>query len=108
MIRHAFGALGNLQYFSLQKFNEDCSIEKNTRKQLKRNVIGEMNVLPLYLPEDGRAMEAVRELAIKGNPRVTDHTLQHIDSFRRWENRVAAEEAKGSPDGAEAAERAAA
>jgi trimethylamine--corrinoid protein Co-methyltransferase len=92
IIRHAFGALGNLQYFSLDKFTEDCSIEMHTRNGLKENIIGDMNVLPLFLPQDDHAMEAIVELAVKGNAQVTDHTLKNLDAFKKWEKRVQSEE----------------
>ncbi len=98
MIRHAFGTLGNLQYFSLDKFNEDCKIETNSRNGQKENVIGDMNVLPLYLPQDELAMEAIYELAIKGNPKDTNHTLKNIDTFKKWEKWVEAEEVKSGAE----------
>lgn len=92
MIRHAFGALGNLQFFSPKKFEEDCRAETEARKAVNKNVIGEISVLPLHIPSDDQAMEAIFELAQKGNARITDHTLKNVDVFRKWEERVASEE----------------
>ncbi len=92
MIRHAFGALGNLQFFSPKKFEEDCRAETEARKAVNKNVIGEISVLPLHIPSDDQAMGAIFELAQKGNARITDHTLKNVDVFRKWEERVASEE----------------
>lgn len=94
MIRHAFGTLGNLQFFSLEKFSRDCEAETKARAELERNAIGEMEVLPLYLPADDMTMEAIHELAVKGNPKITDHSLRNVHAFRKWEERVAAEAKK--------------
>jgi len=94
MIRHAFGALGNLQFFSLEKFDRDCQAETDAREELETNAIGEMEVLPLYLPGDELAMEAIREQAVRGNPRITDHSLRNVNAFKKWQERIAAEERK--------------
>ena len=92
MIRHAFGALGNLQFFNPQKFEADCMAELETRQGINTNVIGEINVLPLHLPPDPHALEAISEFARKGNPKITDHTLKNVNAFRQWEEEVARQE----------------
>jgi trimethylamine--corrinoid protein Co-methyltransferase len=93
MIRHAFGALGNLQFFNPLKFEEDCRSEAEAKRCIDKNAIGEISVLPLHFPADDLAMEAIFEFARKGNPRLTDHTLKNVDVFRQWEERFLAEEA---------------
>ena len=94
MVRHAFGALGNLQFFNPKKFVEDCKNETMVRRETDRNAIGEISVLPLHIPADDQAMEAIFELALKGNPKIMDHSLRNVDVFRKWEERVAKEEAR--------------
>ncbi len=87
IIRHAFGALGNLNFFSLHKFSEDCRIETESRADFRKNAIGGLDVLPNFLPKDPQALQAVEEIAERGNPMVTDHSLANVDSFAQWENR---------------------
>lgn len=84
IIRHAMGALGSLNYFSTEKFIDDCERERYAQKTLER-VPAPEGVLPLYFPADEQALEGIREIAVKGNPKVTDHTLRNVDSFRSWE-----------------------
>ncbi|WP_163339434.1 trimethylamine methyltransferase family protein [Desulfopila sp. IMCC35008] len=84
ILRHAMGALGSLNFFSMEKFLEDCERERYSRKIFKtcsKNV----GVMPLYFPRDDHAFEGIREIAEKGNPKCTDHTLKNVDSFRQWE-----------------------
>jgi len=92
IVRHAFGALGNLTYFSLEKFIADCSAEDRSRQAFRDKSLEDVGVVPLHLPEDDAAMEAVREIAEKGNPMMTDHTLRHVDAFAQWEERVLRED----------------
>jgi trimethylamine--corrinoid protein Co-methyltransferase len=51
-------------------------------------------MIPLYFPGDEQALEGIREIAEKGNPKAADHTLKNVDSFRQWEGviRKAAEQ----------------
>ncbi|MDM8536774.1 trimethylamine methyltransferase family protein [Desulfobacterales bacterium HSG17] len=88
IVRHALGAMGSLNFFSLEKFNEDCEREASARKEFARNQHPETGILPIELPADLQAFEAIRDMAEKGNPRSTDHTLQNVKSFMDWENRV--------------------
>lgn len=80
MVRHALGALGNLNFFSMEKFEEDC------RRELVAASRQPAPPVPaaLHLPRDERALDAVREIAVRKNPRNTDHSLQHVDDFARW------------------------
>lgn len=94
MVRHAFGALGNLQFFNPKKLEEDCRTEAEARRAIDRNAIGEISVLPLHIPSDDQAMEAIFEFSEKGNPKITDHSLRNVDVFRKWEERIASEEAR--------------
>jgi trimethylamine--corrinoid protein Co-methyltransferase len=93
MLRHAFGALGNLQFFSINKLDEDCRVETEARRAQRMDIMEGLNVLPLYLPKDDNAMEAIRQFADKLNPKETDHTLQHVGAFSGWEKAVIAAEA---------------
>ncbi len=87
IIRHAFGALGNLNFFSLHKFNEDCRIETESRADFRKNAIGGLDVLPNFMPRDDKAFQGIQEVAEKGNPMVTDHSLRNVDAFMKWEAR---------------------
>jgi trimethylamine--corrinoid protein Co-methyltransferase len=88
IVRHAMGAMGSLNFFSLEKFNEDCEREAEARKEFAKIQTPETGILPLELPADHQAFEAIRDMADKGNPRSTDHTLQNVKSFMDWETRV--------------------
>lgn len=87
MVRHAMGALGNLTFFSMEKFLEDCERERYSRK-IFASCPGHMGVIPLYFPGDDQAIEGIREIAEKGNPTFAEHTLIHVDSFRQWEKSI--------------------
>ena len=41
--------------------------------------------MPLYFPRDDHALEGIREVAERGNPKFAEHTLKNVDSFRQWE-----------------------
>ncbi len=93
MVRHALGAMGNLTFFSLEKFMEDCKREAWVRK----NAADTEKSLPvphLWLPEDPDAVGAVREMALRGNPRSTDHNLRHVNDMAAWERQILAAEEK--------------
>lgn len=85
IVRHAMGALGNLNFFSLKKFLEDCERERRSRKIFDA-MPKEMGVMPMLFPADDHALEGIREIAEKGNPKNADHTLTNVDSFRQWED----------------------
>jgi len=87
IIRHAFGALGNLNFFSLHKFSEDCRIEAASRADFRKNAIGGLDVLPNFLPKDDQVLPAIDEIADRGSPMVTNHTLRNVDAFMKWETR---------------------
>ncbi len=82
ILRHAMGAMGNLNYFSLEKFVEDCKRERTARLQWLRT--RHDFVVPLHLPEDPDAVSGIREIAQKGGAKYADHTLNHVDAFARW------------------------
>ncbi|MBM9604155.1 trimethylamine methyltransferase family protein [Desulfopila inferna] len=84
IVRHAMGALGSLNFFSLEKFMEDCERERYSRK-IFEEIPKNTGVIPLYFPGDDHALEGVREIAEKGNPKTAEHTLKNVDSFRQWE-----------------------
>ncbi len=85
IIRHAMGALGSLNFFSLEKFLEDCERERRSR-MIFDAIPKDEGMIPLYFPGDNQALAGVREIAEKGNPRLADHTLTNVDSFRQWED----------------------
>jgi trimethylamine--corrinoid protein Co-methyltransferase len=83
ILRHAMGALGNLTFFSLDKFIMDCEREREARKlwlKAKHDF-----VIPLYLPEDRHVVKGIREIAEKGGAKNADHTLTNVDTFRKWQ-----------------------
>lgn len=93
ILRHAMGALGSLNFFSMEKFLDDCERERHSR-EIFEACPKDFGVLPLYFPGDDHALEGIREIAEKGNPKFTEHTLKNVDSFRQWEKIIndAAEE----------------
>ncbi|MFO7817714.1 MAG: trimethylamine methyltransferase family protein [Desulfovibrionales bacterium] len=84
IVRHALGALGSLNFFSLEKFLEDCERERRS-KEVFDTISKDQGMIPLYFPSDDQALEGIREIAEKGNPKFADHTLKNVDSFRHWE-----------------------
>ncbi len=88
IVRHAMGALGNLNYFSLEKFLGDCESERRSR-ELFDAIPKDQGTIPLFFPGDDQALAGIREIADRGrNPRLADHTLQNVDSFRHWEDKI--------------------
>ena len=81
------GALGSLNFFSLEKFMEDCERERRS-KQVFEASPKDRGVIPMYFPADNDAMAGIREIAEKGNPKSADHTLKNVDSFRLWESAI--------------------
>lgn len=86
ILRHAMGALGNLNFFSLEKFIKDCEREREARKIWLRT--RHDFIVPLYLPGDKRAVKGIREIAEKGGPKNADHTLENVGSFCNWHKRI--------------------
>ena len=84
IVRHAMGALGSLNFFSLEKFIEDCAVERSADK-LFRESEANHGVISLYFPSDENALKGIREIAEKGNPKNADHTLKNVDAFMKWE-----------------------
>jgi trimethylamine---corrinoid protein Co-methyltransferase len=82
ILRHAMGALGSLNFFSLEKFVEDCERERAARKIWLRT--RHDYIIPLYLPEDKNVVKGIREIAQKGGAKYADHTLNNIGSFLKW------------------------
>ncbi len=82
ILRHAMGAMGNLNYFSLEKLIEDCKRERKARLQWLRT--RHDFIVPLHLPEDLSAVSGIREIAERGGAKHADHTLKHVDAFARW------------------------
>jgi trimethylamine--corrinoid protein Co-methyltransferase len=88
ILRHAMGALGNLNYFSKEKFIQDCEWERGARKrwlQTRHDFL-----VPLYLPEDKHVVRGIREIMEKGGPKNADHTLTHVGAFLRWHDKLTA------------------
>jgi trimethylamine--corrinoid protein Co-methyltransferase len=80
------GALGSLNFFSLEKFIEDCKKERVARKiwiKTRHDFI-----VPLYVPEDKHVVRGIREIAEKGGPKNADHTLSNVDAFINWRKRL--------------------
>ena len=87
IVRHAMGALGSLNFFSLEKFLEDCERERRS-KTVFDAIPKDKGVIPMYFPSDFQALAGIREIAEKGNPKDADHTLKNVDSFNQWENTI--------------------
>jgi trimethylamine--corrinoid protein Co-methyltransferase len=87
ILRHAMGALGSLNFFSLEKFVEDCKRERAARKvwlKMRHDFI-----VPLYVPEDKQVVRGIREIAEKGGPKNADHTLNNVGAFIKWRKKLA-------------------
>jgi trimethylamine--corrinoid protein Co-methyltransferase len=82
ILRHAMGAMGNLNYFSLEKFVQDCKRERTARLQWLRT--RHDFIVPLHLPEDLDAVSGIREIVERGGAKNADHTLKHVDAFAQW------------------------
>lgn len=93
IIRHAMGTLGSLNYFSPDKFLQDCEAERQSIKRFEDDPANRW-VAPLYFPEDTQTMAGLREIAEKGNPKQADHTLQNVESFMQWEQKIYEQENK--------------
>ncbi len=94
MLRHSLGALGSLNYFSLDKFIQDCNREREAMRimwQTRHDFIK-----PLYFPEDKRVIAGIREIIEKGGAKNADHTLNNIDSFNQWHSVIQEAEEKKS------------
>ena len=87
ILRHAMGALGSLNFFSLEKFLEDCERERRS-KIIFESLPKDTGMIPMYFPGDDQALAGIREIAEKGNPKNADHTLKNVDSFRVWEDSI--------------------
>ena len=87
VVRHAMGALGSLNFFSLEKFMEDCERERRSMQMFEASP-KDRGVIPMYFPADDEALSGIREIAAKGNPKSADHTLKNVDSFRLWETTI--------------------
>lgn len=86
ILRHAMGTLGSLNYFSLDKFVQDCERERETRKiwlKMRHDF-----VVPLYLPKDKGVVKGIREIAEKGGAKNADHTLNNLSAFVDWQKRL--------------------
>ena len=87
ILRHAMGALGSLNFFSLEKFLEDCENERRSRMVFDA-IPKDKGMIPLYFPGDEQVLSGIREIAEKGNPKNADHTLKNVDSFSQWEDTI--------------------
>jgi trimethylamine--corrinoid protein Co-methyltransferase len=87
ILRHAMGALGSLNYFSLEKFIEDCKRERAARRTWLK--MRHDFVVPLYVPEDRHVVRGIREIAEKGGPKRADHTLNNVGAFLNWRRKLA-------------------
>jgi len=87
IIRHAMGALGSLNFFSLEKFIEDCERERRSQK-IFSEAPKDRGVIPMYFPGDDETIDGIREICEKGNPKYADHSLKNVEAFMKWENTI--------------------
>jgi trimethylamine---corrinoid protein Co-methyltransferase len=87
IIRHSLGALGSLNFFSLDKFIQDCEREREAQA-IFSIVPRDKGILPMYFPTDAQAMNGIREIAEKGSPKSAEHTLRNVESFLVWEHAI--------------------
>jgi trimethylamine--corrinoid protein Co-methyltransferase len=86
ILRHAMGAMGSLNFFSLEKFEEDCKRERTARRIWLKTRHDFM--IPLYVPEDRHVVKGIREIAEKGGPKNADHTLNNVGAFFKWRRKL--------------------
>ena len=86
IVRHAMGALGSLNFFSVENSWKIANVSAIPGRSLNR--APRIRVIPLYFPGDDHALDGIREIAEKGNPRFAEHTLKNVDSFRQWEKSI--------------------
>ena len=89
ILRHAMGALGSLNFFSLEKFIKDCRRERHARA-VYESIPKNFGVNPMFFPADDHALAGIREMLEKGGPKNADHTLRHVNSFFLWEESIKA------------------
>jgi trimethylamine--corrinoid protein Co-methyltransferase len=87
IVRHAMGAMGSLNFFSLEKFEEDCERERKNLKLFSDAPV-DRGIIPLYTPVDQGTLEGIKEIAEKGDPKNAEHTLKNVDSFILWEKSI--------------------
>ncbi|MCK5099560.1 MAG: trimethylamine methyltransferase family protein, partial [Desulfobacteraceae bacterium] len=87
IIRHSLGAMGSLNFFSIEKFIEDCEREKKSSK-IFNEAPKDKGIIPLYLPADDKSLEGIKDIAEKGNPKSAEHTLVNVESFMKWEKTI--------------------
>ncbi|MCF8044560.1 MAG: trimethylamine methyltransferase family protein [Desulfarculaceae bacterium] len=92
ILRHSLGALGSLNYFSKEKFIQDCEREREARRVWLKT--RHDFVIPLHLPEDRQVITGIREIIAKGGAKNADHTLNNIDSFNQWHAKLIEESRK--------------
>ncbi|MBM9602615.1 trimethylamine methyltransferase family protein [Desulfopila inferna] len=86
ILRHAMGAMGSLNYFSLEKFIQDCERERESRRIMLKT--RHDFVVPLYFPEDKHVLSGIREIAVKGGAKNADHTLNNTGAFMKWQKQL--------------------
>jgi len=87
VVRHALGALGSLNFFSLDKFLQDCEREREAQA-IFAIAPRDKGIIPMYFPTDEQAMAGIREIAEKGGPKNAEHTLRNVESFLIWEQTI--------------------
>ncbi|SDT84162.1 trimethylamine methyltransferase family protein [Desulfobacula phenolica] len=87
IIRHSLGAMGSLNFFSIEKFVEDCEREKRSCK-IFNEAPKDKGIIPLYFPADDKTLDGIKEIAEKGNPKSAEHTLRNVESFMKWEKTI--------------------
>ena len=87
IVRHAMGAMGSLNFFSLEKFQDDCERERGNLA-LFAAAPKDKGVLPLYFPADDNALAGIREIAEKGGPKNAEHSLRNVEAFMKWEAHI--------------------
>ena len=87
IVRHAMGTMGSLNFFCLEKFEEDCQRERKNLKLFSDAPV-DRGIIPLYTPVDQGTFEGIKEIAEKGDPKNAEHTLKNVDSFILWEKSI--------------------
>jgi len=85
IMRHAFGNLDNLNYFSLEKMLKEVKQERADAKKFKKK-----KTQPLYIPKDNQALKLIEMVEREKNSDywTSDHTRKNIDCWNEWERKL--------------------
>jgi len=82
-VRHCFGVLDNLNFFSETAFQQDCEAQRAYQASRKETT----KLMPLYLPEDDQAFDVIQRVG-SNDYHVDYHTTANLSAFDDWAKMV--------------------